>query len=235
MGIIARVIQHAFDKFITLTGETRKDFNFNTLLYTPAGDDSIPLKDERLLLVKVDGTGKYVTVGVLTPSQGAKPGEKIFFSRDNKELSEASIVAKISMLNDGSVTIDTDSETTGDATGDYIKKIKGDEKTSIKKNQTIDVTENYKHSSADSDIHSKKPIGIKGTETQLGGDVLQVFFDDLIKAVTRNPVLIPPVPLPPGAPVPPVPPIMNMHLKGVWDDIVKAATKAKNSCAKALK
>jgi len=111
---------------------------------------------------------------------------------------------------------------------------KGDDLT-IEGNQETKVTGNSKHTSADTDIHSKKPIGIKGTETLLGGDVLQVFLDDLIKAVTRNPVLIPPAPLPQGAPVPPVPPIINMHLKAVWGDIEAAAKKAKQSCAKALK
>jgi len=85
------------------------------------------------------------------------------------------------------------------------------------------------------DIESPNPIGINGTSTLLGGDVLQTFLDDIIKAVTRNPVLIPPTPLPPGAPVPPVPPLINMHLKGVWTDIEAACKKAKAACAKALK
>jgi len=85
------------------------------------------------------------------------------------------------------------------------------------------------------DVESPNPIGINGTSTQLGADTLQIFFDEIIKAVTRNPVLIPPVPLPPGAPVPPVPPLINMHLKGVWTDIEAACRKAKAACAKALK
>jgi phage baseplate assembly protein gpV len=110
-----------------------------------------------------------------------------------------------------------------------------DDNLSIEGNQTTEVTGNSKHKSADTDIVSEKPIGFQGTETELGAGVLQVFFDDLIKAVTRNPVMIPPSPLPPGAPVPPVPPVINMHLKGVWDDIEKAAKNAKESCAKALK
>ncbi|MDR0584500.1 MAG: hypothetical protein LBG57_09160 [Treponema sp.] len=88
----------------------------------------------------------------------------------------------------------------------------------------------------DLDVESAKPIGFQGTGTQLGADVLQVFFDDLIAAVkTRNPVVIPPAPWPKGAPVPPVPPIINMFLNGVIEDIVTAAIKAKESCAKALK
>ena len=102
-------------------------------------------------------------------------------------------------------------------------------------NEKTDVVGNSKHTSANTDIHSAAPIGMKGTETQLGGDVLQIFFDDLIAAVTRNPIIIPPVPWAEGLPVPPSPPIINMHLKGVWSDIVAAANKAKASCAKALK
>jgi hypothetical protein len=113
--------------------------------------------------------------------------------------------------------------------------VKGDVTNAIDGNKTEDVTGDYKHISANTDIESEQPIGVQGTETQLGADVLQVFFDDIIKAVTRNPVIIPPAPLPPGAPVPPVPPLINMHLKGVWDDIAAAANKAKASCAKALK
>jgi hypothetical protein len=87
----------------------------------------------------------------------------------------------------------------------------------------------------DLDIKSDKPIGFQGTNTELGADFLQVFFDDLIDAVTRNPLIIPPVPLPKGAPVPPAPPLINMFLNGIVADIVTAATKAKTNCAKALK
>jgi hypothetical protein len=107
--------------------------------------------------------------------------------------------------------------------------------TNIKKNEETRVQQNSLHESNNTDIHSAKPIGIKGTETQLGADVLQVFFADIIKAVTRNPIVIPPVPLPPGVSVPPVPPLINMHLNGVWQDIVAAANKAIASCTKALK
>ena len=110
-----------------------------------------------------------------------------------------------------------------------------DDELKIKGKQNTEVTGKSNHKSADTSFVSEAPIGVKGTDTELGADVLQVFFDDLIKAVTRNPVIIPPAPLPSGAPVPPVPPIINMHLKGVWDDIVAAANKAKASCTKALK
>jgi uncharacterized protein YjhX (UPF0386 family) len=127
VGIIARVIKHTFEKFITLTGETRKDFNFNTLLYTPAGDDSIPLENERLILAKVDGTGKYVTVGVLTPSQGAKPGEKILFARDK----DGKVVSKLSFLKDGTVKLEAEK--------DLLEEIKGKKSVTVKGDKTEDI------------------------------------------------------------------------------------------------
>jgi hypothetical protein len=107
-NLIGRKIGEEIDKFIQLVFEARKDDNRAALLYNSAGEDSVPLNDERIILVKVDGAGKYVAVGVLTPSRGAKPGEKIFFARDP----DAAIVSKISMLNDGSVTTEADGDIT---------------------------------------------------------------------------------------------------------------------------
>ena len=104
MGIIARLVKSFSNKNVVITGETRKNFNSEALLFTPSGDDSIPIKGERLVLVKVDGSGKYVTVGVLTPSQGAKPGEKILFARNN----QGRVVNKLSLLNDGTVNLESD-------------------------------------------------------------------------------------------------------------------------------
>jgi hypothetical protein len=102
------------------------------------------------------------------------------------------------------------------------------------KNFDVEVKEHTGVKTDDFNIEAEKPIGLEGTKTQLGADVLQVFFDDLIAAMTRNPV-IPPAPLPKGAPVPPAPPMINMFLNGVFEDIVAAANKAKAACAKALK
>jgi hypothetical protein len=121
INFIGRKVGEEIKKFIQLIFEARKDDNRNALLYNSAGEDSVPLNDERLVLVKVDGTGKYVALAVLTPSQGAKPGEKIFFGRDQK----GNITVKISMLNSGDFILDTDTETTDDATGKYDRKIKG--------------------------------------------------------------------------------------------------------------
>lgn len=120
-NLIGRKIGEEIEKFVKLLFEARKDDNRAAFLYNSAGEDSVPLDGERLVVVKVDGTGKYTAVGVLTQAQGAKPGEKIYFARDP----DAAIVSKIKMLNDGSVSIDTNTETTDDAKGNYSRIIKG--------------------------------------------------------------------------------------------------------------
>jgi phage baseplate assembly protein gpV len=102
-------------------------------------------------------------------------------------------------------------------------------------NLDIEVAKHTGLTTDDLDVESAKPVGVQGTKTQLGADVLQVFFDDLKKAVQRNPIVIPSAPWPKGAPVPPAPPIINMFLNGLIADVVAAIEKAKESCAKALK
>jgi hypothetical protein len=164
-NFIGRKVGEEIKKFIQLVFEARKDDNRNALLYNAAGDDSVPLNEERIILVKVDGTGKYVAVGVLTPSQGAKPGEKIFFARDP----DAAIVSKISMLNDGSVTVDTDTETTGEATGNYTRKIKGETDILERENRTYknekDVS-NIIEGDNTKTIGGDENIGIEGDKTE---------------------------------------------------------------------
>jgi hypothetical protein len=112
-SVIGRKIGGEIEKFVHVIFEARKGDNRRALLFNSPGEDSVPLDDERLILVKVDGTGKYAACAVLTLSQGAKPGEKIFFARDP----DAKTVSKISMLNDGAVSIENE--------GDYTQKTKG--------------------------------------------------------------------------------------------------------------
>lgn len=106
MGIIAKVLKAASDTFAALTVETRKGFSEEPLLYSVAGDDSVPCKDDRVLLVQAGGTGEQVAVGVLNKSQGAKSGERILFARDEN----GKIVATIKMLNSGNIEIETDGD-----------------------------------------------------------------------------------------------------------------------------
>jgi hypothetical protein len=121
-GRVGRVIDHTIDKFIQLILETRKGYNQTVFLFTPSGDNSVPCKEDRLIILKVDGTGKYIAVAVATESQGANPGEKIFFARDK----DGNIVSKISMLNDGSINTKADGDVTAEAEKNLTVTIKGD-------------------------------------------------------------------------------------------------------------
>jgi hypothetical protein len=137
-------------KYIQIIFEARKDDNRAGLLYNSTGEDSVPLDDERIILVKVDGAGKYAVVGVLTPSQGAKPGEKIFFARSP----DAAIVSKISMLNDGSVNMEAD----------------GDIKAATKKNFDYAAKENFT-AKADKNINldAMEKAVLKGADVEING------------------------------------------------------------------
>jgi hypothetical protein len=135
-GRVGRVIDHVIDKFVQLVLETRKGYNQTVYLYTPSGDNSVPCKEDRLIILKVDGTGKYIAVSVATESQGAKPGEKIFFGRDP----DSKIVSKITMLNNGSVNVETDGDMTTQVEENLTVTIKGD----VEFEATGDITETGK-------------------------------------------------------------------------------------------
>lgn len=101
MGRIARLIKTEIDKYIMQTVESYMRVNQVCYQYGPSGEDAPPLKDDRIVLIKEDGTGKYVAAGVLTVSQGAKPGEKIMYSRD----ADGNVQAVLKLLNDGQISI----------------------------------------------------------------------------------------------------------------------------------
>lgn len=114
MGIIGRFLKIVKeDKFNVVTAETRKGFDEEALLYANAGDDSVPCDNDRLILIKAGNTGERAAVGSLNESQGAKPGEKILFSRDK----DGKVVATIKMLNSGNIEIELK--------GDYKIKTEG--------------------------------------------------------------------------------------------------------------
>jgi hypothetical protein len=163
-NIIVRKLGAEIKKFITLIFEARKGDNRNALLYNSAGEDSVPLNDERLILVKVDGTGKYVAVAVLTQSQGAKPGEKIFFARD----ADAKTVSKISMLNDGSVSVEADGDISHNTKGDFKAVAEGDMQLSAN-NMTAEAKE--KNTIKGSDVELNGKVKATGGSFQCNGSV----------------------------------------------------------------
>jgi hypothetical protein len=128
---------------------------------------------------------------------------------------------------DDSVSIKIHETRTIEVDKDVTNKFNANEKT--------EVTGNSSHKSADTDIESAAPVGIKGTGTLLGGDVLQPYWDDETAAWSQWPLIIPPVPWPPGIPVPPAPPIICMALNGIKNAILAADLSAKSQCAKSIK
>lgn len=99
MGRVAKLIKSTLEKFIIQTVEMYIGANVTAEQFAPSGDDSPPLENDRVILVPVDGTGNFVSVGVLCMTQGAKPGEKIFFSRD----SDGNAKAIFKLLSDGKI------------------------------------------------------------------------------------------------------------------------------------
>jgi len=123
---IGKVMDHALEKFAASILETRKGYNQTVFIYTASGDDSVPCKGDKVIILKVDGTGNFVGAGVLNESQGALPGEKIFYGRE----ADGKITSKLSMLNNGDVKLEAD--------GDYAANIKKDANVKIKGDITID-------------------------------------------------------------------------------------------------
>jgi hypothetical protein len=147
-----RVLSQAAGKFVTLTAEVWKGFNRDARLYTPPGEDSVPCGEDQIILVKIDGTGKYIAAGVLDVSRGAKPGEKIFYCRE----ADGAIKAKISMLNDGSVKTEADGDITQSAKGAFSAESEKD--MSLK-------------SAAGAVLEAAKKALVKGADVELNGKV----------------------------------------------------------------
>lgn len=98
MGRIARVLQV---EDLLETVEIYSGANVTAKAYGASGDDAPPLENDRVLLVPIEGTGNYAVAGVLGKSQGAKPGERILYSRDK----DGNVRAVVHLMNDGSVSV----------------------------------------------------------------------------------------------------------------------------------
>jgi hypothetical protein len=176
-------MDHAIEKFCTIIFEARKGDNRHALRYTPAGDDSVPLKEDRLVLAKVDGNGKWVVVGVLVESQKAKPGEKILFGRDE----DGKVTSLLKMLNDGTIDLSNEKDfkrtTKGDTTitdeGNRTETIKKDEAHTTEGKLTLTVKGNMTFETDGAVTHKgKKDVtqeatgkySIKGTTVEITGD-----------------------------------------------------------------
>jgi hypothetical protein len=152
MARLGKVIDHTIDKFIGIILETRKGYNQTVFLYNASGDDSVPCKNDKVIILKIDGTGNFIGAGILVESQGAKPGEKIFFGRD----ADGKIVSKFSMLNNGDVKAGADN--------DILFSSKGKQEYRADKDLTLDTKENL-------NTEAKKKATLKGADVEVNGKV----------------------------------------------------------------
>jgi hypothetical protein len=152
IGRIGKVLNHNIKEMVELVTETYKGFNQKGILYNSSGEDSPPVKDDKVFLVKADGTGKYIIVGVLMESQGAKPGEKIFFARDES----GNIKSKLSMLGEGTV------------------KWEADDSFNLETKKEIDLTAAVKATvkATDVELNGKAKATVKGAVVELNGNVI---------------------------------------------------------------
>jgi hypothetical protein len=98
VGRVARVLQ---TEDLLETVEIYSGANVTAKAYGAGGDDAPPLENDRVLLVSIEGTGNYAVAGVLGKSQGAKPGERVLYSRDK----DGDVRAVVHLMNDGSISV----------------------------------------------------------------------------------------------------------------------------------
>lgn len=118
MGRLARVVSSKIDddNHLILTVEYKKDHNIQVEYFTPSGDNSYPLEDDRVALIDIDGTGKYIAVSSLLVDQGMDEGDKIIYSRDT----DGNLVAQSHYKNDGTVEHTTDSNIITNVNNDAV-------------------------------------------------------------------------------------------------------------------
>jgi hypothetical protein len=133
VGRIGRLVDLSVDEFVELIAETIAGNNETSDFFTPPGDDSVPLPEDRIVLVEVNGTNNAAAVGVLSVSQGAKPGEKILYARDK----DCNVVSVFKMLNDGSVAAVSEGDISFDTKKNFSLKIEKDFNVEAKGDATV--------------------------------------------------------------------------------------------------
>lgn len=159
MGIIARVIQieNGDDEEIIQTVEAHYGENKFCDQYSQSGDDAPPLPEDRVLLIEVEGSGNCVSIGSLAISTGAKPGERVIYSRDE----DGNVVAKIHLKNDGSMEITGDKDIDLSIKGSMSVTIEGDSEIVTKGKATIQ----------GNDVLIKGKVKVEGATCEIGGTV----------------------------------------------------------------
>ena len=89
---------------ITLTCEGEFGHKIQALLYNPSGDFSVPLPNDYVTLIEMQGTGNYIALGNLNNITNVNNGEKKLYSRNSAGAVKASIYLKndkIIVVNEG--------------------------------------------------------------------------------------------------------------------------------------
>ena len=167
MGRIGRMIQTAIEKFIVQTVETYSGVNLTAETFAASGDDSPPLAEDRIILVQVDGTGNFVAVGVLSESQGAKPGEKILYSRNEN----GEVQAALRLLNDGKIEMASPADIQLDAKGNLKISAEGNIDASGSEVK-IAAQSGMEIKGADVEVEGESTLTLKSAKTELTGGQL---------------------------------------------------------------
>lgn len=175
MSTVARLIQteNGDDEEIIQTVEAHYGENKYCDQYAPSGDDSPPLPEDRVVLLDIEGTGNCASVGVLAKSQGAEPGEKILYSRDE----DGNVKAKIHLKKDGSVVFEGEGDAELTIKGGVNITVKGDAavkvdgKASVKADGNVQVESSAKTIVKGSNVEVNGNVKITGGTCEVGGVV----------------------------------------------------------------
>lgn len=151
-----------------VTSETRPNYMQDALLYTPSGVDAPPLPKDRVVLVRTEGTGKFIIVGYLGETREAKPGEIFLYSRDDGRKTKAILKlekdGKIDVFAPDAISVETEKTTTHKSKEDIDISVNDSVTVVMGKDGTITVK-------APSGIKIETPnISVTGNITA-GGDV----------------------------------------------------------------
>ena len=139
MSRIARLLKNRMEKFIINTMETRLNFNSESKFYCVPGIHAVPLPDDRMLLVKIDGTGKFAVCGMLNHLQKGLDdpveGDLWLFSRDPGDDGKYQTVVKLN--HDGTLVINTPKAVTIENHDTVDITVDGDVTVTGKQNVTV--------------------------------------------------------------------------------------------------
>jgi len=150
MGKIARIISSKIeDDKIICKCEIYPDYNVQAQLYLPPGESSMPLPDDRTLLVEMEGSGIFIACGLWSTAQTVEKGEKLSFSRD----ANGNIKSSIYQKKDGKIVINADKEI--DISGDKKLIIDMIEDVEIKSDGNLKLMEGTDFSCRYNELKSK--------------------------------------------------------------------------------